>query len=82
MAWIAIESYELNYQSKRDYCHVNIKFREGDSPDGELLTESFRVEPSTAIYLADMLRNEKPVYFDPETGAIETGKEEVGEEEA
>jgi hypothetical protein len=28
-----------------------------------------------------MLRNEKPIYFDTDTGALATGKEDVGEGE-
>lgn len=37
---------------------------------------------SEAVFLADLLRYEKPVYFDPSDGLISTGDEPVGEEES
>ena len=82
MAWIKVATYQLSYESKRKQCNVGITFRKGGSEDGELLKELFEVEPTTAVYLADMLRNEKPVWFDPDTGKLRTAREEVGEEES
>jgi len=82
MAWIEITTYWLTYNTKKKQCHVGIRYREGGTPDGKILKKTLAVDPGTAVYLADMLRNEKPVYFDPETGAVATGREEVGDEES
>lgn len=41
----------------------------------------FDLEPARASFLADLLRNEKPVYWTHPQDILWTGKEPVGEEE-
>ena len=40
-----------------------------------------KLDPSRAVLLLDILRNEKPVYWTEEGGIVWTGKEPVGEGE-
>jgi hypothetical protein len=80
MAWIQINSYFLRYNKDRTMA-VGIKYREGGTPSGKLLTHTVSLSGSDATFLADLLRYEKPVYFDPNTGAISTSDEPLGEEE-
>ena len=39
------------------------------------------LEPARALLLADLLRNEKPIYWNDGMGILFTGSEPVGEEE-
>ena len=86
MAWANVTSYYLRYNTeiqhkKQERCVVGIHYQGGDLPDGEDQVRHFTVPADEALFLADMLRNEKPVLFDPDTGGIATRKEEVGEGE-
>jgi hypothetical protein len=45
------------------------------------MAQHFPVPAQDALFLADLLRNEGPVYFDPATGALASGKEDIGEGE-
>ena len=81
MAWVNVTSYYLRYNTEQNQCVVGVHYRQGGQPDGQLLARHLTVPATEALFLADMLRNEKPVFFDPETAAIATGKEEVGEGE-
>lgn len=81
MAWIIIDKYWLRYNTKEKTIVIGIKYREGGTPSGRLLSHSISLAGSESIFLADLLRYEKPVYFDPDTGAIATGDEPPGEEE-
>jgi hypothetical protein len=81
MAWIPVTSYYLRYNLKEKQCVVGVHYREGGSSEGRMLSKHFLIPANEAPFLVDLLRNEKPVYFDPESGAIATGKETVGEGE-
>jgi len=81
MAWINIDKYWLRYNTKEKTIWISIQYREGGTSSGRLLSHNISLSGSDAIFLADLLRYEKPVYFDPNTGAIATGIEPPGEEE-
>lgn len=81
MAWIPVVSYYLRYNTTDKQPVVGIYYQ-GESGQGEkLLAQHLPVPAQDALFLADMLRNEGPVYFDPTTGALASGKETVGEGE-
>lgn len=81
MAWLAVESYYVRYNTKERQAVVGVYYREGGSQEGRMLSQHFPLPPADAMFLTDLLRNEKPVYIDVETGAIASGKELVGEGE-
>jgi hypothetical protein len=76
MAFIPVESYWLRYSTKDKSAQVGLKYS-GGTPK-----HSLTLPAQDAIFLADLLRYEKPVYFDPDTGVIATTEgEPVGEQE-
>lgn len=82
MAWVAVSEYYLRYNIKEKQAVVGIYYREDGRTEGRLLTQHFAVSSGEGLFLADMLRNEQPVYYDTEGGALASGKEGVGEGEA
>ncbi len=81
MSWIMIDKYWLQYDLEKLAAKVCITYT-SDSLISSRRTKCFTLPPGDAIFLADMLRYEKPVYYDPETNLITTGEEPVGEEES
>ena len=75
MPWRLVESYALQYNTKAQTAQVDITYSE------KALKYSVTLSGSDATFLADVLRYEKPVYFDPDTSAISTSDVPVGEEE-
>jgi hypothetical protein len=76
MPWIPVENYWLRYNTKEKTAQVGIKY------SGGTRKYSVTLPRSDATFLADLLRYEKPVYFDPDSGAIATSEGEgVGEQE-
>ena len=76
MSWIPVESYWLRYETREKTAKVGIKYSGGTQKYVVILPAN------DAAFLADLLRYEKPVYFDPDNGAIATSEgEEVGEQE-
>jgi hypothetical protein len=80
MAWIPVVSYYLRYNTEDKQPVVGIYYQEGNSDD-KLVAQHFPMAAADAFFVADLLRNEGPVFFDPTTGALASGKEEVGEGE-
>ena len=78
MAWIPVTSYYLRYNTADKQPVVGIYYAE---KGGKTVAQHFPVPASDALYLADLLRNEGPVYFDPASGALASGKEATGEGE-
>jgi hypothetical protein len=72
MPWRLVESYTLRYNTKEKTAQVDIKYAEGAQ------RFSVTLPGSDATFLADLLRYDKPVYFDPDTGVISTSDEPVG----
>jgi hypothetical protein len=52
------------------------------APANKTISQQFAVSPFEAAFLADRLRNEGAVLYEPESGSIATGNGEVGEGEA
>ena len=83
-----VRSYSLNYDYSRNEIHFNLALL---NPDGRFaggLGQQLIVPAEDAVFLADMLRFEKPVYLRYQTysGAqhmtLSTGSEVIGEEES
>jgi hypothetical protein len=72
MAYKEISKYSLTYS---DHPAVWVTLI------GENYSHLILPAPSDAVFVADMLRNEKPVYYDPDRKVLSTHSEEVGEEE-
>lgn len=81
MPWIPVESYYLRYNTADKQPVVGIYYRANGDKDGKVTAQHFPVPAQDALFIADLFRNEGPVYFDPTTGALASGKEEVGEGE-
>ena len=81
MAWIPVVSYYLRYNTVDKQPVVGIYYNEDGKADGKTVAQHFPVPATDALFLADLLRNEGPVYFDPGTGALASGKEATGEGE-
>jgi hypothetical protein len=75
MPWSLVESYALQYHTKKQTAQVDITYSE------KALRYSGTLPGSDATFLADVLRHEQPVYCDPDTGVISTSNEPVGAEE-
>ncbi len=82
MTWFPVTSYYLRYNTNDKQPVVGIYFSVSTPAGTRIDSRHLAVPAADAYYLADMLRNEKPVYFDPKTGALATGHEPVGEGEA
>jgi hypothetical protein len=82
MAWVPVVSYYLRYNTADKQPVVGIYYQGENGQPEKILAQHFPVPAQDALFLADMLRNEGPVYFDPATGALASGKETVGEGEA
>jgi hypothetical protein len=72
MAYKEITNYSLTYQN-RPVVWVTVQ--------GESSPHMIIPAPNDAVFVADMLRNERPVYYDPDRQVLSTWSEEVGEEE-
>ena len=73
MAYKEVEHYHLTYQG-RPIVWLRLK--------NENFLHQLEPPASDAIFVTDLLRNEKPVFFDPQSKVISSAAEEVGEEES
>ena len=79
MAVYKIENYVLRYDIDNDKPWVIFHYK----VDGNWRNKNWFPPAENVVYLADMLRNEKPLYY-VETSTrkwITTSSEEIGEEE-
>lgn len=74
---LMIENYILRYDKKNDRPWIIFLYKEG----GNWKNVNWFPPPENAVYIADMLRNEKPVYWVPKGQWLTTSPEVVGEEE-
>jgi hypothetical protein len=81
MAWIPVVSYYLRYNTADKQPVVGIYYRDGGNSEGKMVAQHFPLPAADAFFIADLLRNEGPVFFDPASGALASGKEEIGEGE-
>jgi len=72
-----VENYVLRYDKKNERPWVIIHFKIGT----QWHNVNWFPPKENAVYIADMLRNEKPVYWVPEVEYLTTSSEAVGEEE-
>lgn len=73
-----IESYQLMYEIDNEKPKIVLSY---NNEDGLPRYAIFYPSPENAIFIADLLRNEKPVYYWKKDRLISTSYEEVGEEE-
>jgi hypothetical protein len=80
MAVYEVENYVLRYDLDQNRPWIIIHYREGD----QWRNVNWFPPKEDALYLADLLRNEKPLYYvqRPEGRWLTTGSEEIGEEES
>ncbi len=81
MAWIPVVSYYLRYNTVDRQPVIGIYYAEDGRPEGKIVAQHLAIPASDALFLADLLRNEGPVYYDPKSGALASGKEAIGEGE-
>jgi len=79
MAVYKIENYVLRYDMTNNKPWVIFHYKVG----GSWKNQNWFPPKEDAVYLADMLRNEKPIYYVETSGRkwITTSSEEIGEEE-
>ncbi|HKI89959.1 MAG TPA: hypothetical protein VKA38_13095 [Draconibacterium sp.] len=79
MAVYKIENYVLRYDMTNNKPWVIFHYK----VDGSWKNQNWFPAKEDVVYLADMLRNEKPIYYVETTGRkwITTSSEEIGEEE-
>lgn len=81
MAWTPVVSYYLRFNVEDRQPVIGIYYNIEGPGGTKTLAQHFPLPANDALFIADMLRNEGPVYFDPESKAIASGKEEIGEGE-
>lgn len=81
MAWIPVISYYLRYNTEDRQPVVGIYYKVENTRGEQVVAQHFPVPAQDALFIADLLRNEGPVFFDPTTGALASGKEPIGEGE-
>lgn len=72
-----IENYVLRYDRTQERPWVIFHYK----ANGQWKNVNWFPPADNAVYIADLLRNEKPVYWVPEGGWLTTSGEVVGEEE-
>ena len=81
MAVYMVENYVLRYDLDQNRPWLIIHYR----VDGQWRNINWFPPKEDAVYLADLLRNEKPVYYTESAAGskwLTTSAEEVGEEES
>jgi hypothetical protein len=73
--WQLIINYSLNWRAKENSGIIHLQLNDGTL--GNIQPDS----PSELAALADILRNEKPVFFHTDTGDLSSGWEPTGEGE-
>ncbi len=82
-----IRAYSLNYDYPDREVHINLGLLNPDGSSAGGLGQQLVVPAGDAVYIADMLRYEKPVYLRYRTRGgkqemyLSTGSEPLGEEE-
>jgi hypothetical protein len=72
-----IENYILRYDKKKERSWIIFHYKIGT----QWHNVNWFPPKENAVYIADMLRNEKPIYWVPDGGYLTTGAEVVGEAE-
>lgn len=83
-----VRAYSLNYDYTGREVHINLALLNPDGSFAGGLGQQLVVPPQDAVYIADMLRFEKPVYLRYLTRSgtqhmyLSTGAEPIGEQES
>lgn len=75
-----VENYVLRYDLDQEKTWIIVHYKK----DGRWRNVNWFPPQENAVYIADMLRNEKPVYYVENSGGrkwLTTSSEEIGEEE-
>ena len=78
MGIVQVKKYILIYDDMNKQPQIVLQYI---GPSGGQIVSNVFPTPENALFIADMLRNEKPIYWDPDTGRISTSDEPVGEAE-
>ena len=70
-----VQNYILRYDQKQERPWIIFHYKVG----GAWHNVNWFPPPDNAVYIADLLRNEKPVYWVPKGKYLTTGTEIVGE---
>ena len=81
MPWTPVVSYYLRYNTTDRQPVIGIYYNADGLGGTKVVAQHFPLPAQDALFIADMLRNEGPVFFDPDSKAIASGKEEIGEGE-
>jgi len=73
-----IENYVLRYDKKNERPWIIFHYKVGN----QWHNVNWYPPKENAVYIADLLRNEKPVYWVPDKSYVTTSQEVVGEAEA
>ena len=81
MAIFEVKEYILRYDMKRNVPWFTLSYKKAD---GEYGRTSYYPPAGDAVFISDMLRNEKPIYYVESENRryVTTTYEEVGEEES
>ncbi len=78
MALKKVEKYRFDYDTKNNEKSLMVNYREGNN----MGKESMQLIAQDALFLMDMLRNEKPIFWDDTRKILHTGSEIIGEGES
>ena len=74
MAWKLVKNYSVNWRPAENTGYVVVYY---ENYGFGIWVDSVQ----ELSFMVDLLRNEKPIYFDPNTKQLNTSLEEVGEGE-
>ncbi len=72
-----IENYILRFDTTKQRPWIIVTYRD----EGVEKHTDIYPPPESAVFVSDMLRNEKPVFWLPEEQLLTSSRERVGEEE-
>lgn len=78
MGFRKISKYDFIFRDKTEQPQIVLQYL---GQDGKQCSDDMWPKPENATYVADMLRNEEPIYWDPKKRILSTSAEPVGEEE-
>ncbi len=76
MPLLVVDKYKIEYNFDNKKAKIYLHCREGK----EVITGKYdNLSAEEALFLADMLRNEKPIFYDTKHQIVQTGSEPPGE---
>ena len=77
MALKKITKYRFDYHTKDHKISLMVNYKEKN----KIPTVKIALSPQNAVFLMDMLRNERPIFWDDTRKVLHTGSEPTGEGE-